>query len=1129
MTHIKLESPKAATTPTHKHDLFRLIDGTSASTSTYGEKKGLFASFWKAPIIGKLSSSKKEKEFEHQRLDGPSYSMDSECNDFDDWNAESRDDGFDTIVTRQTTTKTPEKGFPPLPPPAGKANPRKEPHKKRQDRKVNPTVALSRTKREHRRAPKDFSLTQMISQSFDSDPGSTASTSSRSDPIGEGIPSCDETDENLLGLNLDVAEYAQLTPSGEATKLGGHWSGGEPLLSASLSSESEGTYSDPLENVEVCKKSSDLIFEGNSSQEAQPKSFKPSSPRFLGPCSPAANLHKVLNTGTSPKARSPRRISMSYPKWKVEPGVAPKFESKAATEERTDNAQPDKDKPSEREQPDLPAQTQQGNSSETHIVEQVVQNRVLTLAERKAAFLSKSGASSDQPIQPCVPKGRVYPYRAKKSVETEIQEVVEEDDEKQEETSSTHEATEPENNAETRPTSAASPLKARKNSLRPSVDSCVSRGSSLEGVRKSFESTRPSSPKSPRKSESETAGFVSIAERMRALKSNFGESATVEKVVIEHAPKKSMDSTALVPYRKESSEGRISLSSKRFSQETVQEELKENSDVSQVDKKKSLLSRYSLASVEPTQNEVKTSSLNPSNETSQASKIDAALPKAKTVVSRYTGRLSQAGATVVKANDIPAPQPQAQSGDDKTAESSETSLNTATGKPSWAVSSWKTALKPTVGRKLFIEEGQGRTETSQPTKDLSLSTQEEATPNETIETPFVPSSSSFDKSAPCKKSNGRTAKGSWIRPTPQESQQSCTDKVKNTAGECEKASLRPSLSGEAILKSGENPFPVQRPRSYSTSIATGQPKIREGNLHRVSSAASLANTSVSMTRMSIADRKKAFLKTATGETKTTTVAEQILTNPCDARSTASSCEGSSFSTATKEKNDDHPLVVTVDPSKIPADCLSPSPKLDRKVVHSPGDGTSYFESLETKYRSPCTVEVETPSQPQYLQNIGPPPRRLGGDGAEKSSTERYHNVKDRFSKKTMPWREQNAATRYLERNHDECGTHEAPTRLLDEFCPISKSPLVMNRVSAAGKGRENTPVQMNTPREATAGAKLFSPFGTPVNGYDYSSGKTFIVNKKLPRMVNTPVVQTPVRTVPTPDANPLKRDFNNGL
>lgn len=211
MAHVKLESPRAS--PGMTNELFKLIDGGKSPGS--GEKKGLFSSFWKKPKLGKLAM---RNEFEHQALDGPSYSNESEKTESDTntgdtgdaWNLESRDDnddtmwGFDTKTSREEI-KSKDNGFPPLPPIGSskltsvKAELRDSSH----SRQANPKVMVKRTpKKETNRKPKDFSLTQMISQSFDS-----------------------EAAEDVISINSQTfsfseppTEYTQLDLSGEATK-----------------------------------------------------------------------------------------------------------------------------------------------------------------------------------------------------------------------------------------------------------------------------------------------------------------------------------------------------------------------------------------------------------------------------------------------------------------------------------------------------------------------------------------------------------------------------------------------------------------------------------------------------------------------------------------------------------------------------------------------------------------------------------------------------------------------------------------------------------------------------------------------------------------------------------------------
>ncbi len=227
MAHIRLESPKGS--PSMTNDLFKLIEG-SATPLCSGEKKGLFASFWKKPNMIR-------REFEHQALAGPSYSVESELTesetnvgDADDaWNVESRDDevwGFDETVQtpREDYSRsiTRDNGFPPLPPGSASRSGLGKMKAKglAKGKHLNPKVLLSRTtkKKQSNRKPKDFSLIQMISQSFDSEAGSEIPANRI---MEESIDAIDmfSVGDQTLSAHQPATAYAQLDLTGEITKV----------------------------------------------------------------------------------------------------------------------------------------------------------------------------------------------------------------------------------------------------------------------------------------------------------------------------------------------------------------------------------------------------------------------------------------------------------------------------------------------------------------------------------------------------------------------------------------------------------------------------------------------------------------------------------------------------------------------------------------------------------------------------------------------------------------------------------------------------------------------------------------------------------------------------------------------
>jgi hypothetical protein len=215
MTHIKLESPRADSGMTD--DLFKLIDESPAN----GEyKKGLFATFKKTAV--KLSRRSVGKEFDHQALAGPSFSNDSEqsqserfSGDDDVWGFETRDDWGGCEETRNESASCgrddieskDQNGIPPLAPSKTKF---RSPVIKR---RFNPKLQFSGTKKKaDNRKPKDFSLTQMISQSFDSENGSISAKTRKY--LGDEPDSFEVYDQSSFPTLPQSTEYAQLDVSG---------------------------------------------------------------------------------------------------------------------------------------------------------------------------------------------------------------------------------------------------------------------------------------------------------------------------------------------------------------------------------------------------------------------------------------------------------------------------------------------------------------------------------------------------------------------------------------------------------------------------------------------------------------------------------------------------------------------------------------------------------------------------------------------------------------------------------------------------------------------------------------------------------------------------------------------------
>ena len=217
MANVNCEGPKVDAGMTS--DLFKLIDAASPSGEN---KKGLFASFKKTAV--KLSRRSIGKEFEHQALAGPSFSADSEqgkigayFGEDDAWVFESRDDWggheeSDVSATHREGLERDQTGFPPLAP--SKATKfRSPPNKKR----FNPKMQFSSSKKKlDKRKPKDFSLTQMISQSFDSESGSVSARTRKY--LDDESPDSFEVSDH----QTSSTEYAQFDVSGGAPKIVHH-------------------------------------------------------------------------------------------------------------------------------------------------------------------------------------------------------------------------------------------------------------------------------------------------------------------------------------------------------------------------------------------------------------------------------------------------------------------------------------------------------------------------------------------------------------------------------------------------------------------------------------------------------------------------------------------------------------------------------------------------------------------------------------------------------------------------------------------------------------------------------------------------------------------------------------------
>jgi hypothetical protein len=168
--------------------------------------------------------------------------------------------------------------------------------------------------------------------------------------------------------------------------------------------------------------------------------------------------------------------------------------------------------------------------------------------------------------------------------------------------------------------------------------------------------------------------------------------------------------------------------------------------------------------------------------------------------------------------------------------------------------------------------------------------------------------------------------------------------------------------------------------------------------------------------------------------------------------------------------DGHPLYVTVDAMYSGDECLSPSPSsTEHQIVCEPTRDDSYYRRLQTHDNHASSVlETELECQP--------------------TTTEKYHALKTRFSKKALPWRQKNAADRYLERNKNSLHSPDSGsassiklTRNAELFCPIS------NEANVASKMQFHTTEAIHTPSRGDASKPLVeqSPFGTPFHGYDY--------------------------------------------
>ena len=214
MTNVEFDSPRFDAGMTS--DLFKLID---VASPTGENKKGLFASFKKTAV--KLSRRSVGKEFEHQALDGPSFSADSEqgkiggnIGEDDGWAFESRDDwgGNEEInisTSHREGLERDQTGFPPLAP--SKATKFRSPPNKK---KFNPKLQFSSSKKKlEKRKPKDFSLTQMISQSFDSESGSVSGRTRKY--LDYESPDTFEVSQH----QTSSTEYAQFDFSGGAPRI----------------------------------------------------------------------------------------------------------------------------------------------------------------------------------------------------------------------------------------------------------------------------------------------------------------------------------------------------------------------------------------------------------------------------------------------------------------------------------------------------------------------------------------------------------------------------------------------------------------------------------------------------------------------------------------------------------------------------------------------------------------------------------------------------------------------------------------------------------------------------------------------------------------------------------------------
>lgn len=1041
MAHIRLESPKTPSTD----ELFKLVDGGA-------EKKRLFASFWKKPIIGKRAAKKDlERKYEHHRLEGPSYSFDSEDGDhmvhngdpdFDGWNEDTRDDnntGFDDATERPDEGQRESASFPPLPPagiPTQHAGP-VQLSPLRQRRQLNPTVVLARTKKKAATTkPKDFSLTQMISQSFDSESGSHGSGIPRNHSHDDSEQLCGGQDSVAFGQH---AEYAQLTPSGEMTKV-------ESAFVRAPSPSSQ--WSEEEAHEQMPKEHADRITTPRASDEKKPAEIVVS--RSLEDASSGQN---VIDSSIASfkdrlkfyKSQSDRKLSPWETKG-VEHAVAGGMAQSQSIQKTAIYGS---------EQPRL----SMGSNASSQI-----EPRSSFTGNRQVS-ISSGGRVSSTKVQECdvkhdapctghdTDKNNISVLERVKKFHSKLD-------------SSEHWALDQKTGSIVPKKSSAKAREYAAADGEHGATSPVAKRKSND--KKSFQDGAESDPRVATKHWGRSP-FVknkvpSLAERKASLlgrgsieSSNYHDPA-LEDEEYDRKENKKHSGNNLQPQRERTSVT-MKLKSSFLSGVTTSDANNAHGDagISNPLSPCSLKRRKSNKLQSPSKkSDRRVSSIASIFEPGQPEETeDEAVPNSAAFIEEAKRKLKPR-ASVMNRRDSSHAKKEAKLDNNKPNRDSDVSrkaepalkLKGAVHEPPEKVASLRE-------RKMSL----GLEPTAQKKALLNAATAREKLPETDILTSTV------------KPLNNRASTNA--------------EKMDETRPEA-KGSISEAVVAD---EKSEGAVMTVKERMQALRLSLNQSRHSQSETNDVQKSTSKPlddNVSSLNTSMHAAADEPSLTSTRL----------------------AALCQNDSASS-------EHPLYVTINTTL--QDCFSPVPMIDRKVVCDPSDaGTSYFKKLASKSTSQSSPDALPPISNQVppngldsrvqagLKDISPrksvksmktPPRPTKHED-EKDTVQTYLEVKSRFSKKSLPWRQQNAAGRYLERKRVEPGsvcsevmetetkeTEESSQLVVDttsdQFCPISKSPFPAN-LSTDDLAAVTPSCQTNSHVQA-------SPFGTPAEGYSYGN------------------------------------------